>query len=89
MASRLSEDSKASVLLLEAGKSDLEPDNSTQIPFIWTSNLGSEKDWSYSTIPQKFSLFAYKIRYVCFFTDYHAVQLHDVNDFLFLIYNYV
>ncbi|CAG2212566.1 unnamed protein product [Mytilus edulis] len=60
VASRLSEDSKASVLLLEAGKSDLGPDDSTQIPFIWTSNFGSEKVWSYSTIPQKFSLFAYK-----------------------------
>ncbi|XP_052084213.1 uncharacterized GMC-type oxidoreductase Mb1310-like [Mytilus californianus] len=60
VATRLSEDSKASVLLLEAGKSDLEPDDSTQIPFVWTSNFGSEKDWRYSTIPQKFSLFAYK-----------------------------
>ncbi|VDI82808.1 Hypothetical predicted protein [Mytilus galloprovincialis] len=60
VATRLSEDYATSVLLLEAGISDLEPDDVTQIPYLWPSLIGSEKDWGYLSVQQKYSHFAYK-----------------------------
>ncbi|XP_063400201.1 glucose dehydrogenase [FAD, quinone]-like [Mytilus trossulus] len=60
VATRLSEDNENSVLLLEAGKSDLEPDDITQIPSLWYSLIGSEKDWGYKSVSQKYSHFAYQ-----------------------------
>ncbi|XP_071141999.1 glucose dehydrogenase [FAD, quinone]-like [Mytilus edulis] len=60
VATRLSEDCDTSVLLLEAGISDLEPDDVTQIPSLWASLIGSEKDWGYRTVQQKYSHLAYE-----------------------------
>ncbi|VDI14878.1 Hypothetical predicted protein [Mytilus galloprovincialis] len=60
VATRLSEDYDTSVLLLEAGMSDLEPDDVTQIPSLWGSLIGSEKDWGYHSVQQKYSHFAYE-----------------------------
>lgn len=50
VTSRLSEDSQARVLLLEAGG----PDTNPLIPVIgqWTSLSGSEVDWNYATEPE-------------------------------------
>ncbi|CAG2224273.1 unnamed protein product [Mytilus edulis] len=44
----------------EAGISDLEPDDVTQIPSLWASLIGSEKDWGYRSVQQKYSHFAYE-----------------------------
>ncbi|CAG2233629.1 Uncharacterized GMC-type oxidoreductase Mb1310,Glucose dehydrogenase [FAD, quinone],Oxygen-dependent choline dehydrogenase [Mytilus edulis] len=60
VATRLSEDCYTSVLLLEAGISDLDPDDVTQIPSLWPSLIGSEKDWGYRSVPQKYSHLAYE-----------------------------
>jgi choline dehydrogenase len=50
VASRLSEDPSVSVLSLEAGGSQV-PDN-VNVPALWYTLLGSEVDWSYSSVPQ-------------------------------------
>lgn len=50
VAARLSEDPVASVLLLEAGGSKIPP--AVDNPSVWYTLLGSEIDWSYSSVPQ-------------------------------------
>jgi choline dehydrogenase len=50
VASRLSEDSNARVLLLEAGPVE-RPDAVSQAP-IWYTLLGSSIDWGYTSVPQ-------------------------------------
>lgn len=50
LASRLSEQDDASVLLLENGPYDVRPDIRT--PSVWPTLLGSEIDYSYRTTPQ-------------------------------------
>ena len=49
-ANRLSENSDATVLVLEAGGPDVRPEIAD--PMGWPLLLGSEVDWSYTTIPQ-------------------------------------
>jgi choline dehydrogenase len=50
LANRLTENSDASTLLLEAGGPDDNPD--IRIPARWDSLLGTEIDWAYQTEPQ-------------------------------------
>jgi len=50
LAARLSEDSRAQVLLLEAGGPNTRPELS--VPGLWPTLLGTEVDYSYSTTPQ-------------------------------------
>src|ERR1700753_2625904 len=49
VARRLAEDPDVSVLLLEAGGSDAQP--SIEEPTRWSENLGTERDWAFSTRP--------------------------------------
>ena len=51
LASRLSEDSTKSIIILEAGK-NLINDPRVQIPALWTTLAGSEADWQLQTTPQ-------------------------------------
>ena len=51
VASRLSENGANRVLLLEAGGSDLV--SSVSDPAQWFTNLGSDRDWRFSSEPQK------------------------------------
>ena len=51
VATRLSEDPKAQVLVIEAG-SDHTDDPRVTMPAGWTALLSSECDWSFSTVPQ-------------------------------------
>ncbi|KAA1098338.1 hypothetical protein PGT21_033763 [Puccinia graminis f. sp. tritici] len=52
VASRLSENPKLTVLVLEAGGTGINnPDIS--VPGLMVNNLGSDVDWSYSTVPQQ------------------------------------
>ncbi|XP_077980120.1 glucose dehydrogenase [FAD, quinone]-like [Glandiceps talaboti] len=51
LASRLSEDESTSVLLIEAGPEDTNP-AIEEVPF---NLLGSDIDWNYVTVPQKYS----------------------------------
>ncbi|NLE81041.1 MAG: NAD(P)-binding protein [Rhodococcus sp.] len=53
LAYRLSENSDASVLVLEAGSDDDLA--SVKDPTRWLETLGSEIDWCYSTVPQPFA----------------------------------
>lgn len=50
VASRLSEDPRVSVLLIEAGGDERRPDVET--PEAWPSLLGSDVDWSFETTEQ-------------------------------------
>jgi choline dehydrogenase len=50
MANRLSEDSSARVLVLEAGMGDVP--ETMDIPYTWPTFFGSEYDWGYKTVPQ-------------------------------------
>ena len=50
LASRLSEDPAARVLLLEAGPAQLP--EATEVPAAWPSLLGSAADWGSVTVPQ-------------------------------------
>jgi choline dehydrogenase len=50
VARRLAEDAGASVLLLEAGGSDDMP--SVMEAVQWPQNVGSERDWNFSSVPQ-------------------------------------
>ena len=50
LASRLSENPKARVLVLEAGGTQIGPN--VQNPSLWYTLLGSDIDWGYTTIPQ-------------------------------------
>ena len=58
IATRLSED-PVSVLLLEAGGSDLE-NEFTQIPRANGKLKGTHQDWQFKTVPQNYSHFARK-----------------------------
>ncbi|XP_052074007.1 glucose dehydrogenase [FAD, quinone]-like [Mytilus californianus] len=58
VATRLSEGYEK-VLLLEAGGSDLENDE-TKIPLLWSALSNSNLDWKFKTIPQTHSHFANK-----------------------------
>lgn len=49
VASRLAETPGVSVLLLEAGGLDDVP--SVMMPGMWPLNLGTERDWSFQTVP--------------------------------------
>lgn len=51
VASRLSEDHSASILVLEAG-ADLTADPRANIPIFYAALLGSEADWAFRTEPQ-------------------------------------
>ncbi|CAC5383013.1 unnamed protein product [Mytilus coruscus] len=53
IATRLSED-RTNVLLLEAGGSDLE-NEFTRIPLQWLRILRAKENWSFDTVPQKYS----------------------------------
>ncbi|RAK90887.1 oxidoreductase [Aspergillus costaricaensis CBS 115574] len=50
-ASRLSEDSNSSVLVLEAG-ADLTADPRVNIPIFYAALLGSDADWKFQSAPQ-------------------------------------
>jgi choline dehydrogenase len=52
IAARLSADSARRVLLIEAGGADIDQP-SIDDPTRWFSNLGSEVDWQYRTVPQR------------------------------------
>jgi choline dehydrogenase len=49
VARRLAENPNVSVLLLEAGTHDATP--SVMIPDLWPTNLGTERDWAFSSEP--------------------------------------
>lgn len=51
LASRLSEDPNASILLIEAGNSH-EKESFTRIPLAWPEILKSSIDWNYQTVNQ-------------------------------------
>ncbi|PHH64778.1 hypothetical protein CDD81_4040 [Ophiocordyceps australis] len=51
VASRLSEDAKVNVLVLEAGQ-DLSADPRVNVPGLWTTLLGSEADWHFRSVAQ-------------------------------------
>jgi choline dehydrogenase-like flavoprotein len=51
LAARLSEDSSAQVLVLEAGD-DLTADARVNIPAMWPQLQGIEADWQLWTVPQ-------------------------------------
>ncbi|KAF8991666.1 aryl-alcohol oxidase-like protein [Cyathus striatus] len=54
VASRLTEDKNAQVLLIEAGISNTDGDISAiQVPFLVTETAQSRYDWNYTTVPQK------------------------------------
>jgi len=50
VASRLSENPKARVLVIEAGGTQIGPN--VENPSMWFTLLGSDIDWGYTTIPQ-------------------------------------
>src|ERR1700722_8547577 len=50
VATRLSEDTSVSVLLLEAGGNERRPDIET--PERWLELMGSDVDWAYETVVQ-------------------------------------
>ena len=50
VASRLSENNRARVLVLEAGGTQIGPN--VENPSLWFTLLGSDIDWGYATIPQ-------------------------------------
>jgi choline dehydrogenase len=50
VASRLSENPDAKILVLEAGGNEFPPN--VHIPSLWYTQLGSNVDWCYETIPQ-------------------------------------
>ena len=52
VANRLSEDQEVSVLLIEAGGSELENDN-FRVPIYASSVQRTKADWEYFTAPQK------------------------------------
>ncbi|KAF9804979.1 hypothetical protein IEO21_09247 [Rhodonia placenta] len=52
LASRLSEDTTVTVLLVEAGKSH-EGFFQSRIPLLFTASLGGEYDWDFETTPQE------------------------------------
>jgi choline dehydrogenase len=52
MAHRLSQDGRASVLVIEGGGTNLDQDK-IRDPRIYTQNFGSDTDWGYKSTPQK------------------------------------
>ncbi|XP_072045353.1 choline dehydrogenase, mitochondrial-like isoform X2 [Amphiura filiformis] len=59
VATRLTEDASISVLLLEAGSNNVN-DYRVRSPGHVINTRGSEIDWSYKTVPQKYALKGYK-----------------------------
>ncbi|XP_072046289.1 uncharacterized protein [Amphiura filiformis] len=59
VATRLTEDARINVLLLEAGSSDVN-DIRVRSPSYLISAFESEIDWNYKTVPQKYALKGYK-----------------------------
>jgi choline dehydrogenase len=51
IAARLSEDRSRKVLLIEAGGADVDRPAMVE-PALWSTNLGSDVDWRYHTVPQ-------------------------------------
>ena len=51
IANRLSEDSKVSVLVLEAGTNHLDDPN-VNVPAFWTQLIGTDVDWQLKTVTQ-------------------------------------
>ena len=51
LASRLSASGSAKVLLIEAGGADIEQEKIV-LPWMWTTNLGTDIDYKYITVPQ-------------------------------------
>lgn len=64
LASRLSEE-PVSVLLLEAGVSELENEFSI-VPGHYGKLFGTEADWQFKTVPQRYSHFARKDKVILF-----------------------
>ncbi|XP_077993644.1 glucose dehydrogenase [FAD, quinone]-like [Glandiceps talaboti] len=58
VANRLSEDENISVLLIEAGPEDTEPN--ITIPAEYVNMIGTDVDWKYLTVPQKNACLAMK-----------------------------
>ncbi|XP_045460088.1 glucose dehydrogenase [FAD, quinone]-like [Harmonia axyridis] len=54
VSSRLSENEKWKILLLEAGAMD---DDLSDIPYVWEVLQFSERNWGYNTVPQKHGCF--------------------------------
>jgi choline dehydrogenase len=52
MAHRLSEDGRASVLVIEGGGTNLDQDK-IRDPRLYTRNFGTDTDWGYKSTPQK------------------------------------
>ena len=59
LASRLSEDKHARVLLLESG-GDYTENSSYHVPLSWFQLQNTSVDWQYYTVPQRYSMFGYK-----------------------------
>ena len=51
VANRLTEDPGIQVLVIEAGKNELQ-NPAVAIPALWPSLLGTELDWNFSSVPQ-------------------------------------
>ncbi|KAG1714447.1 Glucose dehydrogenase [FAD, quinone] [Nymphon striatum] len=57
VASRLSEDPRITVLLIEAGP---EENILTRVPALATAITSTRRDWDFKTVPQKFSCFGFE-----------------------------
>ena len=55
VATRLSEDERKAVLLLEAG-AHYDENPIISIPLLWPMSLGTDHDWKYAAEPQNHSL---------------------------------
>lgn len=75
IASRLSEDPTVSVLLVEAGGSELNNDN-IRVPLMVGALQGSNEDWGYYSIPQKYSHKAMNDQVPYFATSYASSKLY-------------
>lgn len=76
MASRLSEDPCASVLLLEAGPN---PDAITEIPAAAFLLQHGKYDWEYKTVPQKRGALGYDNRVSTICVTNLIISPHIVN----------
>lgn len=76
LANRLSEDPDTSVLLVEAGGDDAD-NFMIHIPALFALNLGSKEDWSYYTVPQKYSNLGHKNRVHIYIKSIGTPTFHD------------